>query len=468
MSVDLNDRIAPRSVEAERNALGAALISEAAAIELASRLKPTDFYLPGHQYIYEAIQELAFTGKPGDTVMVGERLKQRQRLDECGGMVYLESLTDDCDYWTHVIEHAEVVADRSARRNVIRLGSDMMGWAYAGDTATTELIGRALADLIAIGEVNGREFHVLHDLLKEVTDDVQKGIDDPLAATEETVPVGIETMQDGFQVVVHKGEYVLLAARPSVGKTSLGTQVAVSAARAGIGVAFFSMEMTANALARRFAQQGHGCAIRRVSESNFSEFMSSVADIPASSIWVYDRGESKAEELALHARRAVARRDWNIGLIIVDYLQIIRSARRHEGIRVETTEISRVFKLLAQQTNVPVIALCQLSRQLEESSRRPRLHDLRESGALEADADKVWFLWQPREEEEKPDSRYTEFIQAKNRNGPRGKCYMIFHPSSTRFTPTSAPASEGGVAEVEPTKRGRKQRSDAADDWGNQ
>ena len=434
------DRVAPQAVEAEQSVLGSILIDPEAILKVADFLHPSDFYRPQHADIYEAMLALHNQREPIDLVTLGDELTRHDKLDGVGGPAYLATLMNAVPTAVHVEHYGRIVEQKAVLRNLIAAAGRIaaVGYEEAHDTAAA--IDRAEGILFEISQrrtVAG--FETLATLLGEAYDRLEYlhehrgqilGIPTGLA--------GLDTLLGGFQ----PSDLVILAARPSVGKTSLALNVALHAAvHERKRVAIFSLEMSREQLALRLLSSETGINPRPLQtgfmeETDWSKIAKVMNDMASAKMWVDDSPTLSVMELRTKARRLEVEQQ-GLDLVIVDYLQLMQaSTPTREPNRVqEVSEISRGLKNLARELKVPVLALSQLSRNVEQrGSAEPRLSDLRESGSLEQDADVVIFLY--RAEGEPIADADLELVKAKiakHRNGPIGEVPLQFRRTHTRF-----------------------------------
>jgi replicative DNA helicase len=435
------DRVAPQSVEAEQSVLGSILIDPEAVLKVADFLHGPDFYRPQHADIYEAMLALHNPREPIDLVTLGDELTRRDRLEGVGGPAYLATLMNAVPTAVHVEHYGRIVEQKAVLRNLIAAAGRIaaVGYEEAHDTAAA--IDQAESILFEISQrrtVAG--FETLSTLLGQAYDRLEYlhehrgqilGIPTGLA--------GLDTLLGGLQ----PSDLVILAARPSVGKTSLALNVALHAAvHEQKRVAIFSLEMSREQLALRLLSSETGINPRPLQtgfmeETDWSKIAKVMNDMATARMWIDDSPTLSVLELRTKARRLEVEQQ-GIDLVIVDYLQLMQaSTPTREPNRVqEVSEISRGLKNLARELKVPVLALSQLSRNVEQRGGQgePRLSDLRESGSLEQDADVVIFLYRA-EGEANPDAE-VELVKAKvakHRNGPIGEVPLQFRRKTTRF-----------------------------------
>ncbi len=437
-STDSVLRIPPQNLEAERAVLGAMLLnSEAVGIAL-ELLDTYSFYAPEHQKIFSAIKELFLEDKAIDLVTVSGKLRDKSLLEEIGGIDYLSEIAEVVPSPSNVRHYAEIVRDKFVLRELIKVSDKIMSQCYEPDIDAKELLDRAEQMIFEIAQEKerGRELLRAGDIVKQVITKI-----DELYHRQEMVtgiPTGLIEL-DKLTSGLHPGDLIIVAARPSMGKSALVTTIAeYVAVEKKIPVAFFSIEMSAEQVTQRLI-----CSIARVDAHKLRTGFIPVSDWPKltmaaerigeAPLYIDDSSGLSVLELRAKARRMKSR--YGIGLIVVDYLQIMRGFGRVESRQQEISQISRSLKLLAKELNVPVIAVSQLSREVEKrEDKRPRLSDLRESGSLEQDADLVLMLmreeyYHPTEE----NKNMAELIVAKHRNGPTGTIKLAFIKEYARF-----------------------------------
>ena len=433
-------RLPPHSVEAEQSILGGLMLDNSGWDRIADLLHGGDFYRRDHQLIFEAIGALSEKSIPSDAVTVSEHLEKCSQLDDAGGLAYIASLARDTPSAANIKAYAEIVRERSMLRELIRVGGEIAGSAHANDgRGATDLVDEAERKVFEIaerGQRAGTGFIGLRKILPGVIDRL-----DELSHSEGDI-TGVATGFQKFDALtagLHGGELIIIAGRPSMGKTTLAMNIAENAAIAGkVPTAIFSMEMSAEQLAFRMIG-----SIGRVNQSNlrtgrfsdedWTRINSAVAIMSQAPIFIDDTPALSPTEIRSRARRL--KREHGLGLIIVDYLQLMGVAGTRENRATEISEISRSLKALAKELNLPIVALSQLNRGVEQrTDKRPVMSDLRESGAIEQDADLIVFIY--REEVYDPDTPrkgVADIIIAKQRNGPIGDFHLTFLGEYTRF-----------------------------------
>jgi replicative DNA helicase len=435
------DRLPPQSIEAEQSVLGAVLIDRDAMIEIADFLKPEDFYRQAHSRIYAVMLDLSERREPIDIVTVSEALERSGDLEGIGGRAYLGTLTNQTPTAVHAAQYARIVERKSLLRNLIGAAGKIAGIGYEDPAEIQEAIDRAESELFSVSQRRiGAGFSPLKTLLHDAYDRL-----DYLHAHRGEIS-GVRT---GFQDLdtlttgLQKSDLIILAARPSVGKTSFALNIAEHAAvkdRKSVGI--FSLEMSKEQLVLRLLSSVSNIDSQRLrtgflEELDFARIAPAMNALSEASIYIDDTPNITTMELRTKARRLQA--EAGIDLVIVDYLQLMQSSTTtRDANRVqEVSEISRGLKALARELKIPVIALSQLSRQPEmRESKEPRLSDLRESGSIEQDADLVMFLWREKErgsDDQQTDGEVVKLKLSKHRNGPTGEIDLWFKKAQTRF-----------------------------------
>jgi replicative DNA helicase len=435
------DRLPPQSIEAEQSVLGALLIDRDAVIEVAELLRPEDFYRADHGVIYGAILGLYERREPIDLVTVSEALERDGQLDPVGGSAYLTSLINLTPTAVNAVHYARLVERKAVLRNLIAAAGRIAGIGYEDSPDVSESIDRAEQALFAVSQKRvSSGFSRLNQLLHDAYDRL-----DYLHQHKGEV-TGIRTGfadLDAMTTGLQKSDLIVLAARPSIGKTSLALNFAEHAAvRQGRTVGIFSLEMSREQLVLRLLSSVADVDSQRLrtgflEELDFPRLARAMNDLSEAPMFIDDTPNISTMELRTKARRLQA--ESGLDLIVVDYLQLMQSTvQTRDANRVqEVSEISRGLKALARELQVPVVALSQLSRQAEmRESREPRLSDLRESGSIEQDADLVIFLWREKERSTEDGDQDGEVINlrlAKHRNGPTGETRLWFRKRQTRF-----------------------------------
>jgi len=431
-------RIPPQSLDAEMSLLGAVLIDEEVLADVSEHVSSGDFYDKRHATVFGAMMRLYEKHKPVDLLTLTEELKRKDEIDAVGGSAYLTELTNYVPTSAHAAAYAELVGQKAVRRRLIKASADISELGFDEETTTQELLEKAEAELFSVSDQSLKQDLVsLESILTESFDRLEE-----LSHNKgqlRGVRTGYRDL-DNMTAGLQRSDLVILAARPAMGKTTLVTNLAFNVATiAKQPVLFFSLEMSKEQLVDRMLADASGVdswAIRtgNLSHDEFGKLSEAMGELSEAPIYIDDTPGLSVLEMRTKARRAM--HDHPLGLIIVDYLQLMQGSGRSDGNRVqEVSEISRGLKLIARELNVPVIALSQLSRSVESRSPQiPQLADLRESGSIEQDADIVMFIY--REAYYNPETdrgNITDLIIAKHRNGPTGKVELYFHPERLRF-----------------------------------
>jgi replicative DNA helicase len=433
-------RTPPHSVEAEQAVLGGLMLDSNAWDAVADIVHASDFYRRDHRLIFEAIAEVAEIRGSCDAVTVSEQLERKGRLDEIGGLAYLGTIARDTPSAANVRAYAEIIRERSILRQLVAAGGEIA--AAATDSrggSASELVDEAERRIFAIAERGSRGksgFIAIKDVLPQTIDRLDLLHQSP--GEIRGVPSGftqLDRKTTGFQA----GDLIVIAGRPSMGKTTLAVNIAENAAIAkGVPSAIFSMEMSAEQLTLRLisslgrVNQTH-LRTGNFSEEDWSRIQGALAQLSGAPIFVDESPALTPTEVRARARRL--KREHNIGLIVVDYLQLMQVSGTKENRATEISEISRSLKALAKELQVPVIALSQLNRAVEQrTDKRPVMSDLRESGAIEQDSDLILLIY--RDEVYDPNTTrrgIADIIIAKQRNGPIGEVQLTFLGEYTRF-----------------------------------
>lgn len=437
MSPNLLDRVPPQNLDAERSTLGAMFLDKEAIYRAMEVLYPDDFYKDSHRHIYQTVLDLANKGEPVDLVTVTEALRRSKRLDEVGGVAYLTELANAVPTAAHIDHYARIVEEKSLLRRLIHTAGEIMAAGYEAREEVERILDEAERMVFSIANRrSGRSISSLKQILIEAFEQIEYLYESKGAVTG--VPTGFADL-DRLTAGLQPSDLIILAARPSMGKTTFALNVAENAAvRLKIPVALFSLEMSKEQLAIKLLCAEAGVDNQRIRTGNLSEedwprLSHALGRLSEAKIFIDDSPNISALEIRAKARRIKS--EYGLGLIIIDYLQLMQSRFRVENRQQEVSEISRSLKALARELSVPVVALSQLSRAVEQRpGKKPSLADLRESGSLEQDADLVCFLY--REDYYDPETEkknITEFIVAKHRNGPTGKVEFFFQKEFSKF-----------------------------------
>jgi replicative DNA helicase len=420
--------------------LGAILIDKDSLFRIANILRPEDFYRDDHQTIFEAMLQLFEKRSPIDLVTLTEELRTGKRLERCGGATYLTYLANQTVSSAHIQNHAEIVAQKGILRRLIKAATNIIEQSFGERDDIPTILDRSEQALFSVSQhVGGDNFISIKSVLSDTFERINEIQENK--GQLRGVSSGFKDLDNllaGFQ----KSDLVILAARPSMGKTSLALNIALNASReAKVPVGIFSLEMSRDQLVDSLLTIEAGIDSWRLRtgnlrEDDFSKINYAMGILSESPIFIDDSPIMSVMDVRTKARRLQAEN--GLGLIIIDYLQLLESRiKSSDGNRVqEVSEISRGLKALARELNVPVIALSQLSRAVESRpDKRPMLSDLRESGSIEQDADVVMFIY--REDYYNPETEnrgLTQLLIKKHRNGPIGDVSLYFHPEFRRFS----------------------------------
>ena len=432
----------PQALEAERSILAAMLLDQTAIGRAVEMIDETVFYRTSHAKLYEAIVSLYNRSEPADIITVSEELKTRGDFEAVGGSQALAQIMEYATTTANVEQYIKIVHSKSILRKLIKATGEIQQAAYAGTEETAIILDSAEARIFGITDQRIREgFFSIRDLLKPTFDNIQKLFERKVQVTG--VPSGwddLDKLTSGWQ----PGDLIILAGRPAMGKTSAAMNMAENAAiRFNIPVAVFSLEMSKEQLAMRLLCSASEVGLHKVrtgflSNEDWPRLTTGAGLLTAAPIYIDDSPSQSVLEIRAKCRRLKS--EGKLGLIVIDYLQLMRSSTQAENRVQEISQISRGLKGLAKELSVPIIALSQLSRAVEQrgGSGRPQLSDLRESGSIEQDSDVVMFVW--REVVYKPDTpepNKAALIIAKQRNGPVDDVALTFLRECTKFVPYS-------------------------------
>ncbi len=431
-------KVPPQNLDAEKSLLGAVLIDEETLADISEHVKPKDFYDKRHATIFAGMTRLYERHKPVDLLTLSDELKKKDELDVVGGSAYLTELTNYVPTAAHAEAYAEMVSLKAVRRRLIKASTTISELGYDEDNTTQELLEKAEAELFSVSDQSLKQDLVAIETILNDSFDRMEELHRNKGALR-GVRTGYRDL-DNMTAGLQRSDLIILAARPAMGKTTLVTNLAYNVATvAKQAVLFFSLEMSKEQLVDRMLADASGVDAWNIrtgnlSDEDFSKLSDAMGEMAEAPIFIDDTPGVSVLEMRTKARRIA--HEQPIGLIIIDYLQLMQGSGKNDGNRVqEVSEISRGLKLIARELNVPVIALSQLSRSVESRSPQiPQLADLRESGSIEQDADIVMFIY--REAYYNPETErenITDLIIAKHRNGPVGKVELYFHPERLRF-----------------------------------
>jgi len=400
-----SDRVPPQDVHAEQSVLGGMLLSKDAIADCVETLKAVDFYRPAHESIYDAVLDLYGRGEPADAITVADELTKRGELSRVGGQAYLHQLIASVPTAANAGYYAQIVAERAVLRRLVEAGTRIVQMGYGqGGGDVEDIVNAAQAEVYSVADKRGGDdYHAIGDLLEGTVDEIEhaSGHSGEMVG----VPTGFTDL-DQLTNGLHPGQMIVVAARPAVGKSTLGLDIARTAAiKHKLATVVFSLEMSRTEITMRL--------------------LSAEAQIQLQNM----RKGTMRDEDWLKQRN-------NLKLVVIDYLQLMSSGKRVESRQQEVSEFSRALKLLAKELEVPVIAISQLNRGPEQrTDKRPQMSDLRESGSIEQDADMVILLHRESlYERESPREGEADLIVAKHRNGPTDTIVLAFQGHYSRFT----------------------------------
>lgn len=431
------DRLPPHNLEAEQAVLGAIILEPSVLISVNERLRAEDFYRPGHQKLFQVMNEIAEKGEPVDLVTITADLSDKKLLDEVGGVSYLTELASVVPTAANVDYYAKIVEEKAILRRLIRTATQIAMSGYSGGEEVSNLVDTAEKKILEISQRNVRGgFVPIKDVLLESFEQIERlhynnsGI--------RGIPSGfvdLDRMTSGF----NKSDLIIIAARPAMGKTAFALNVAQNVAlRANETVAIFNLEMSAAQMVMRMiAAEGNidAQAFRtgNLNEEDWEKLTMAISSLSEAKIFIDDTPGVTVNDIRSKLRRLQT--EHGLGMVLIDYLQLINGRGNGDSRQQEISEISRSLKLMAREFNCPIIALSQLSRAVEQrQDKRPMLSDLRESGSIEQDADIVAFLYRDdyyNEDSEK--KNIAEVIIGKQRNGPVGKVELLFLKNYNKF-----------------------------------
>ncbi len=429
-------RIPPQQIEAEQSLLGGLLIDGDGFPTVVEVLKGDEFYRDAHRTIFHVLQLLFESNQPIDLITVAEKLADRNELESVGGATYLAALAERVPSAANVATYARIINEKALLRRLIQAAGEITSHCYAGGKTVEEILDSAESTIFSVTERTIRSsYHPIKDVIKKSVEVIENFHEYHGVSGIPSHFAELDKLTAGFQ----RSDLIIIAARPSMGKTALALNIARNAAlESGYPVGFFSLEMSKEQLAMRLL-----CSEARVDSQKIrtgflsahegAKMIQAASAFMEAPIYIDDTPAISALELRAKARRMMAER--GLGMVIVDYLQLMRGRDGTERREQEISEISRSLKALAKELFIPVIALSQLNRKVEERhDKRPQLSDLRESGAIEQDADVIAFIY--RDEmysKESTDQGVAEVIIGKQRNGPTGTAKLAYIKSYTRF-----------------------------------
>jgi replicative DNA helicase len=430
------ERVPPHNLEAEESVLGSMMLSGDAIAAVVEIVKADDFYRSAHQRIYESLLAIYARGEPVDAITTVEELKRRQGLEEVGGPLYVYNLVEAVPTPASASYYAKIVSEHALLRRLIKAASEIMSTAYAIPEDPRSAADQAESLIYAVSREREQDQVVT---LRQLVDESMAALEN--IQQRDSAFAGVAT---GFRDVdellsgLQKGNLIVVAARPGIGKSSLVTNIARNVAVSGVPVAMFSLEMSRFEIGMRLLcgdARVPWDRVRsgRVATEDWTRIVEAAEDLHQAPLYIVDSGNVTIVDIRAKARRMKSDPRKGLGLIIVDYLQLMSGHRRNENRQQEVAEISRSLKLLAKELDIPIIAVSQLNRNPEtRADKRPQLSDLRESGSIEQDSDVVMFIH--REESDDPAVKgRADIIVAKHRNGPTAQIPLTFLPHLTQF-----------------------------------
>jgi len=434
-------KLPPQALEAEQSLLGGLLLDNRRWDEVSDEVGRVDFYNQSHRLIFDAVRALQGKNEPADVITVSEWLEQNGNLEEAGGLAYVGNLASNTPSTANILNYARIVRERSILRSLISAANEISDTAYTPEGKTPrEVLDHAEKLVFDISEHDGRRrqgFTAIQELLTRSVDHIEE-----LYESKETVtgmPTGFTDL-DEMTAGLQRGDLVVVAGRPSMGKTAFAMNVAEFVAlEKNRPVAVFSMEMPGEQLAMRLLSSigrinSNKVRTGRLGDDDWPRLTSAVGLLDKAPIFVDDTAGLNPLDLSSRARR-LSREHNDLGLVVVDYLQLMQSMENNENRATEISNITRALKMLAKELNVPVMVLSQLNRSLEQRpNKRPIMSDLRESGAIEQDADVIFFVYRDEVYNEESEQKgKAEIIIGKQRNGPIGMVPLTFLGEFTRF-----------------------------------
>jgi replicative DNA helicase len=434
-------KVPPNSIQAEQSVLGGLMLDNMTWDSVADKIIDSDFYRKDHQLIFRTIAKLAEDQTPFDVITISEKLEALGELETVGGLSYLGMLAKDTPSAANIVSYANIVRDRSVLRQLIHIGTEISDSAFNTEGRdTSELLEHAEREVFKIAEQRQRGqggFIGIKSLLAKAVDKIEMLFEQEGQITgAATGFTDLDDLTSGLQ----PADLIIVAGRPSMGKTTIAMNMAENIAiKGGMPVAIFSMEMPGDALAMRMMSSlgridQHKVRTGKLEDNEWPRLTSAISLLGETKMFIDDSPALSPTEVRARARR-LTREHGQLGLIVLDYLQLMQSPSSGENRVQQISDISRGLKALAKELNVPVVALSQLNRNLESRpNKRPMMSDLRESGAIEQDADLIIFVY--RDEvynEDSPDKGIAEVIVGKQRNGPLGTVRLTFLGQYTRF-----------------------------------
>jgi len=436
--------VPPQAIQAERAILAAMMLGHDSVGRALESIGPGVFYRTSHQKIFDAVVALYNRQEPVDLITVSEELRKQGNLEAIGGAAYLAGVFEEATTSANLDAHVKIVAEKALLRQMIKASTEIQQECYAGGTETAEILDRAESRIFAISDKQVRQgLMPLKELLKGTFKEVEALSERKQRITG--VPTGYKDL-DSITLGFQPSDLIIIAGRPAMGKSSLAVNIAENAAiKYGVHVALFSLEMSNIQLALRMLGSQSDVSLHKLrsgflSNEDWPKLTTGAGLLASAPIWIDDTAAPTVLQLRAKCRRLSA--EASLGLVVIDYLQLIQAVGSSENRVQEISQITRSLKALAKELKVPIVALSQLSRAVEQrgTDKRPQLSDLRESGSIEQDSDLVMFVF--REEYYKPDDPAlhgkAEIIVAKHRNGPTGSVDLTFIREQTKFVDYAA------------------------------
>lgn len=432
-------KLPPQNLEAEQSVLGGILLDNPALNTVLEALTPADFYSDAHRKIFKAIIDLSERSEPCDLITLSNILKDQKRIDQVGGTAYLASLVDNVASSANISYYVKIIKEKSVLRRLIGSATEILNKSYDAGMDVDDILDEAEHAIFEISENKIRPaFHPIREIIRESFKTIERLYDKKELITG--VATGFERL-DELTSGLQNSDLIIIAGRPSMGKTAFALNIAQYAAlEAGVPVAIFSLEMAREQLATRMLSAEARVDSQRLrkgflGETDWPKLTTAAGRLSDAPIYIDDTPAITVMEMKAKSRRLKA--DAGLGLVVLDYLQLMRGSSFKDSREQEISEISRSLKALAKELSLPVIALSQLNRKVEDrTNRRPQMADLRESGAIEQDADVIAFIYRDEvynRSDDNPEKGMAEIIIGKQRNGPTGIVKLAFQEKYTRF-----------------------------------
>jgi replicative DNA helicase len=432
------DRTPPQDIVAEQSVLGGMMLSKDAIADVVEEVKGTDFYRPAHEMVYDAILDLYGRGEPADAVTVAAELTKRGEIARVGGAPYLHTLISMVPTAANAGYYARIVRERAVLRRLVEAGTRIVQLGYATDGGDVEeLVNNAQAEIYAVSENRTSEDYLpLSEIINGAMEEIEAASNRGEGMVG--VPTGFSDL-DRLTNGLHPGQMVVIAARPAIGKSTLGIDIVRSASiKHNLASVVFSLEMSRNEITMRLLSAEGRVPLQNMRkgtmrDEDWQRLASTMGKVSQAPLFIDDSPNMSLMEIRAKCRRLKQRHD--LKLVVIDYLQLMSSGKRVESRQQEVSEFSRALKLLAKELEVPVIAISQLNRGAEQrTDKRPQMSDLRESGAIEQDADVIILLHrEDAYEKESPRAGEADIIVAKHRNGPTDNIVVAFQGHYARF-----------------------------------